>query len=220
MNDGVDALKIGRIVTGKPIMLRLLYPALAASLCLVSFAASAQAPAGPSTRIRGTVEAVDGSNLVVKTRGGQNVDVQLAPGFSVSGVVKRELADIKPGDFVASTSVRTPEGNLRAMEVHFLSAGASELQVPYDLVPDSLMTNAIVAGVTNSAEGRTLRVTYKGTEAEIFVPLTAPVVAFVPGDPALLKPGSAIVLSANRKPDGTLTASRATLEKDGVKPPM
>jgi hypothetical protein len=52
------------------------------------------------------------------------------------------------------------------------------------------------------------------------VPADAPVVAFVPGDAGLLRPGAAIVLSASRKSDGSLSATRATVEKDGVKPPM
>ena len=82
------------------------------------------------------------------------------------------------------------------------------------------MTNAVVAGVTIAAEGRVLRVTYNGSTADILVPPDAPIVAFVPGDVSLLHPGAAIALSATRRPDGTVTATRATVEKDGVKPPM
>ena len=37
---------------------------------------------------------------------------------------------------------------------------------------------------------------------------------------SLLKPGAAIFIRAMKKPDGTITAGRAILEKDGVKPPM
>jgi hypothetical protein len=46
------------------------------------------------------------------------------------------------------------------------------------------------------------------------------VVAFVPGDLSLVKPGAAIFIFGQRKPDGSVSATRATLEKDGVKPPM
>jgi hypothetical protein len=42
----------------------------------------------------------------------------------------------------------------------------------------------------------------------------------VPGDASLLKPGAAIFTGALKKPDGSLSATRVTAEKDGVKPPM
>src|SRR5215212_1407260 len=191
-----------------------------AACVLAAAAAVAQSPEGTPTRIRGTVEGVDGPNLIVRTGTGQSLSIRMAPNFGVSGVVKKDLSDIKPGDLVASTSVRGPDGMLRALEVHFLPSGAREGQFPSDLSPNSLMTNAVVTGVAMAADSRTLRVTYQGTVADILVPVDAPVVAFVPGDVNLLRPGAAIILSATRKPDGTLTAARATVEKDGVKPPM
>ena len=194
--------------------------ALIAACVITSAVAVAQTPDTTRTRIRGTIERVDGANLVIQTGTGQSVTVVMDPGFGISGVVRRELADIKPGDLVASTSVRQADGRLRALEVHFLTAGANQGQFPYDLAPNSLMTNAVVAGVTTAADGRVLRVTYNGSTAEVLVPTEVPVVAFVPADAGLMQPGAAITLVANRKPDGTFTAARATVEKDGVKPPM
>ena len=82
------------------------------------------------------------------------------------------------------------------------------------------MTNATVAGVATAPQGQVLRVTYKGQEAEITVPPDVPVVAFVPGDRSLIKPGAAVFLFGRRSPDGSVSATSATLEKDGVKPPM
>jgi hypothetical protein len=52
------------------------------------------------------------------------------------------------------------------------------------------------------------------------VPPGTPIVAFVPGDAGLLKPGAAIFAIALKQPDGTLSAVRVTAEKNGVKPPM
>ena len=97
-------------------------------------------PASPPARIRGTVEKLDGQALTVKSREGQQVTVTLAPNFAVRAVVaKKNLADIKPGDFVASTSVKGPDGKLRAIEVHILPESlrgvAGEGQFPWDLVP-------------------------------------------------------------------------------------
>ena len=174
------------------------------------------------TRVRGTVEKLDGQELTVKSRDGQTLTIALAPNVTVLAVVKKSLADIKPGDYVASTSVRR-DGKLRAVEVHIFPEamrGTAEGQFPWDLVPDSLMTNATVAGITPGADGQTLKVTYKGGEAEVTVPPNTPVVGYVPADTGLLKPGTAIFAVAQKSPDGKLSAARITAEKDGVKPPM
>ncbi len=98
--------------------------------------------------------------------------------------------------------------------------GTAEGQFPWDLVPDSVMTNATVAGVTNAPQGGTLKVTYKGGESEIVVDPATPVFGYGAGDASLLKPGAAIFIVAQKKPDGSLSAARVTAEKDGVKPPM
>jgi len=82
------------------------------------------------------------------------------------------------------------------------------------------MTNVTVAGVAAAPLGQVLRVTYKSQEAEIIVPPDVPVVAFVPGETSLVKPGGAVFNFGQRKPDGSVSATRITLEKDGVKPPM
>jgi hypothetical protein len=37
---------------------------------------------------------------------------------------------------------------------------------------------------------------------------------------SLVKPGAVIFIFGQRRPDGSVSATRATLEKDGVKPPM
>jgi hypothetical protein len=182
--------------------------------------ALAQTPEGTSIRIRGTVDRLEGQTLIVKTSSGQSVPVAMGPDFAVSGVVKRSLSDIKAGDYIASTSVRGPDGKLRALEVHFLPPGASEGQFAWDLAPDSLMTNATVAVVVEVPQGQVLRVNYKGQEAEITVPPDIPVVAFEPGDMSLVKPGAAVFIFGRRDPNGSVSATRATLEKDGVKPPM
>jgi hypothetical protein len=193
---------------------------IGALLALATIPALAQAPEGTPTRIRGTVDRLDGQMLHVKTQAGQDVPVTLAANFTITGVVKRSLSEIKTGDYIASTSVRGPDGKLRALEVHFLPPGANEGQFPTDLAPNSLMTNAVVAGMAEAPQGQVLRMTYKGQEAEIIVPPEVPIVAFVPGDLSLMKPGAAIFVSGLKKLDGAVLATRATLEKDGVKPPM
>ena len=203
----------------RPIRLAAVY------LALLALPALAQAPpAGPPVRIRGTVEKLDGQSLMVKSRDGQSLTVVLAPNFAVSGVVAKSLADIKPGDFVASTSLKGSDGKLKAIEVHILPDNlrgvVPESQYPWDLVPDSIMTNAILAQITEAPEGHVMKVTFKGNEAEVTIPDGIPIVGYAPADASLLKPGTAIFIVARKQADGTLTAASVTAEKDGVKPPM
>lgn len=201
--------------------------ALAAALITLTIGpVLAQTPPqeGTPARVRGTVDKLDGQTLVVKSREGPLVTIALAPNFTVSAVVKKSVADIKTGDFVASTSLKGADGKLNAIEVHFLPEAlrgvVPEAQFPSDLVPDGIMTNATVTGIATAPQGPVLKVSYKGNETEVVVPPAAPVVAYVPGDASLLKPGATVYVIALKKPDGSLTAARVTAEKDGVKPPM
>ena len=199
----------------------LLAGALIAVLALP--AAAQNAPEGTPTRIRGTVDKLDGQTLTVKSRDGQQLTIVLAPNFTVSGVVKKNLADIKAGDFVGAASTKGTDGKLHAIEVLIFPEalrGTGEGERPWDLVPDSLMTNATVAGIAGAAQGQALKVTYKGGESEIIVAPDTPIVTFAPGDVSLLKPGAAVFIGALKKPDGSLSAARVNAEKDGVKPPM
>ena len=180
-------------------------------------------PANPPQRIRGTVEKLDGQALVVKSREGQQVTITLAPNVAVAYLVKKPLADIKAGDFVASTSMKGTDGKNHSVELRIFPEamrGAGEGQYAWDLAPESLMTNATVSGVTGAPQGETLKVTYKGGESELVVGPDTPIFGYGSGDMSLLKPGAAVFIVAQKQPDGSLSAARVTAEKDGVKPPM
>jgi hypothetical protein len=186
-------------------------------------AAAQNAPEGTPTRIRGTVEKLDGQSLMVKSRDGQQLTIVLAPNFAVRYLVKKSLADVKSGDFVATTSTKGTDGKNHSVELRIFPEamrGLGEGQYAWDLMPDSLMTNATVTGIAGAPQGQTLKVTYKGGESEIVVGPDTPVFTYESGDASLLKPGAAVFLVALKKPDGTLAAQGVTAEKDGLRPPM
>jgi hypothetical protein len=185
--------------------------------------ALAQAPpAGTPTRIRGTVEKLDGQNLAVKSRDGRVLSIALAANATVATLVKKTLADIKPGDFVASTGVKGKDGKLHAIEVRILPKATPDggRQFAWDLGPDSMMTNATVGTVTKTPDGAMLHVTFKGGESEYGIGPDVPILASAPGDISLVKPGIAVFVIALKHEDGKLTSARLYAEKDGVKPPM
>lgn len=193
---------------------------IAALLAVLAVPAFAQAPTGTPTNIRGKVVKLDGNNLTVKTREGPTVMVALAANTGVRALVKKKLSDIKPGDYVASTSMPGKDGKLHAVEVHYIPPAAPELQIPYDYKPGSVMTNAHVTGIAKGQKGSTLTMTYKGSTADIVVDPKTVIVTSADAAMTDLKPGKAVFLRATKAADGTITANNATVEKDGVKPPM
>jgi hypothetical protein len=180
-------------------------------------------PANPPVRIRGTIEKLDAQALTVKSRDGSQVTITLAPTVTISYLVKKSLADIKAGDFVASTSTKGTDGKNHSLELRIFPEamrGVGEGQYAWDLVAGSTMTNATVSGVTSAPQGQTLKVSYKGGESELVVGPDTPIFGYGTGDMGLLKPGVAVFIVAQKQADGTLTAARVTVEKDGVKPQM
>ena len=120
---------------------------------LILPAGAQQAPQGTPTRIRGTVEKLDGQALTVKSREGETVTIALAGNVAVAYLVKKNVGDIKPGDYIASTGIKGTDGKLHAIEVRIFPEwlrGVGEGQYPWDLKPDSVMTNATVGTITQA----------------------------------------------------------------------
>jgi len=193
-------------------------------IAFLAMPALAQTPAeGTRQRVVGTVDRLDGNNLMVKANDGQPVTVVLDGNAAVFGVEKRTIADIKPGDYLASGGVKGTDGKIHAVEVRIFPEtlrGTGEGQRPWDAKPEGVMTNATVGTVSQSPEGGVIHVKYKEGESEFTVGPEVPILAYVAGDRTLLKPGAAVFMVAQKKPDGTLTTGRVTAEKNGVKPPM
>ena len=189
----------------------------AAALAVTS--ASAQ-----QKRVRGTIEQVAGNVLTVKTREGQEVKIKLPDNARVLGVQKASLDEVKPGAYVGVSAMPQTDGSQKALHVHiFLDAmrGVAEGFGPWDVRPNSTMTNATVDTTVAGTDGRTLTLKYKDGEKKIVVPPDAPIVKYVPGNKDELKPGAKIfIVAAVKQPDGTLEAPNVSVGLDGLTPPM
>ncbi len=187
-----------------------------AVLALVATAADAQQK---PLRIRGTITAVDGNVLSVKSREGQQLKINLTDDVGVSVAKAVKFEDIKQGDYVGATTTKRADGALVALEVHYLPPQAPPGHIPWDLTPGSMMTNANVEAMVAAAGKRELTLKYKDGMQRILVPEGVPLVRAVPGNRADLKPGEYIWTGAQVAPDGKITAARIQVSKDGVKPP-
>jgi len=195
--------------------------ALGALVLMVSGIATALAQ--DTVRVRGTIERLDGSTYVVKARDGAELKVALADNPQIAGVVKASLSDIKQGSFVGVTAMPQADGSQRALEVHIFPEamrGTGEGHYPWDLRPQSTMTNANVEQAVTGVDGQTLTLKYKDGEKKIFVPTSTPIVVYVQGDKSDLKPGAKVFIAAIKQPDGTLQGRAWRVGRDGVTPPM
>jgi hypothetical protein len=208
-------MAVQRVIVTRPLIAVAMVAA--STLCAV-----AQQPPVP-TRVRGTIEKVEGDTMQVKPRSGEEVKLHVASDVRVSGVTKISLSDVKVGSFVGATTVPGPDGGQNAVEVHVFPEamrGTGEGSRPYDLKPNSSMTNATVAESVVANDGHTLLVKYKGGEKKVFVTADTPVVTFVPGDKADLKAGAKVVASMKQLPDGSFETNRVSVGRDGLTPPM
>src|ERR1700760_3830491 len=136
--------------------------ALAMVAASTAFAIAQKAPV--PTRVRGTIETVDGDMLTVKSRSGEDVKLHMTSDIKVVGITKISLADIKVGSFIGTTTLPGPDGRQNAVEVHVFPEamrGTGEGTRPYDLHPNSTMTNATVAEQVAGTDGQTLMIKYK-----------------------------------------------------------
>jgi hypothetical protein len=208
---------------------------------------SAAAPAPAPQRVRGTIEAYDpvSRTLTVTTGKTATATVTLPANLRIVYDQHRKVADIKQGDFIGAAALKGADGKLRAQQVAVFPEelrGMGEGQYPMgDPASNRLMTNATVSGVTTAAPNNgTVSVTYRGAgagadgvcgghaaaasaggcsgDAQIVIAPGIPVIALMLGDETLLVPGAAVSVTAGMTPEGTLQATRLTVEKDGVKP--
>ena len=185
-------------------------------LLLATTAAFAQTP----TRVRGTITALDGDVLSVKSREGKDLKLHLASNVGVTTAKKTSLDELK-GKYVGVTAIQK-DGKMTALEVHAIPPQAKPGHFPWDLQPNSTMTNANLDGIAQiggqSGGGNEITLNYQGGSQKVLVPPGTPIVAFDPGSRADLKPGEWIWTNARTEGD-KIVVERLNVSKGGVKPP-
>jgi len=192
----------------------------AMGLAIVATSAFAQ----ERVRVRGTIEQVAGNVLSVKTREGQDVKIKLADNARVLGLDKASIDDVKKGSYIGVSAMPQTDGSQKALHVHIFPEamrGVGEGFGPFDVRPNSTMTNATVDTIVTGTDGHTLTVKYKDGEKKIIVPPDVPIVKYVPGNKDELKPGAKIMIfAAIKQPDGTLETPNIAVGLGGLTPPM
>jgi hypothetical protein len=198
-------------------------PVIAVAMVAISTIAAIAQQSPTPTRVRGTIESIDGDVLAVKSRSGDDVKLHLTGDAKIVGIIKISLADIKVGSFIGTTTVPGPDGSQNAVEVHVFPEnmrGTGEGSRPYDLRPNATMTNATVSESVAGNDGHTLLIKYKDGEKKVVVSPETPVVTYVPGDKSDLKVGGKIIAFVKQLPDGSFESNRVNVGRDGLTPPM
>ena len=192
-----------------------------ASIAVIAALAAVPALAQQPQRVRGTIESVDGSTLVIKQGEGPDVTVKLTDNVRVFGVVPATLADVKTGAFIAVGAMPQPDGSQKAIQVMIFAEsqrGLGEGFRPWDR-PGTTMTNATVDTTVAGVDGQEVTVKYKDGEKKIIIGKDVVIRAYVAGDKSELKPGAHIaIVRADKMPDGTLQTARINVGRDGVVP--
>ena len=202
----------------------ILFMSLAAGLA-ASGSSLAQAQAQTQTppagvRVRGTILSVTPSTLTVKDRSGEVVELMLPEQLVVTEVFAIRLEDIKPGSYIGTAAMPQADGSQRAIAVSVFpeaARGLAEGHRPYDLLPQSTMTNATVSevgAIADTPSGRKLVLKYKDGEKTVTVPADAPVVTSRAGDRSLLVAGASVSLLAQLV-DGKPTVMRVNAGRNG-----
>ena len=197
-------------------------PRLALALSMLVFSGGLALAQAPGTRLRGTVERLEGATLALKAADGREIKVMLAPGFSVGGVVTAKAADIAKGSFIGVGAKPRADGTLLAVQVVIFPEamrGTGEGHRPWGVLPDATMTNATVAETVSRVDGANLVLSYPGGEQKVAITPEAVILKAAPAEADELKPGAQVAMTARRQSDGSYSTSRITVAKGGAKLP-
>jgi hypothetical protein len=147
-----------------------------------------------STRVRGTVVSLQADVLTVRESARAH-EVRIGDKTEIVFAKPMSVAEIRPGDFLAITSVKAADGSLTAYEVRRFPKPLNPGHRPFDGRHDQTMTNATVTAMVQAANGRELTMTYEGGAQKIVLPEKASISTLVPGSRTQLMPGAQVNLT-------------------------
>jgi hypothetical protein len=191
--------------------------ASAAALVTALAVSSAQAQ---QVRLEGTIVSADATTLVVKTNKGEEAKVNISDKTPVSAVVKKTVADIKPGNFIGVGAIPQADGSQKAVRINIFAAPSNEGFRPgWDGAPGGTMTNATVDTSVASNDGHVIMLKYKDGEKKIIVEPNTNIITSVTGDKNDLKPGAKVAIAnAVKGANGNYDAPKINVGRDGVVP--
>ena len=202
---------------------------LTATALVMASAVSAVHAQQQAQRLAGTIERIEGSTIFAKGRDGGAVTLKLPDNVVVTAVFKATVADIKPGAYIGSGATPQADGSQKAVEVHIFAEsmrGQGDGHRPgwYGATNGTMTNGAVEPTGTVGAAGTTggepsFVVKYKEGDKRIVVPANAHIVRYEVGSKSDIKAGVPFgIQAAAKQADGTFTAPRINVGKDGGQP--
>jgi hypothetical protein len=176
----------------------------------------------PPIRLRGAVQEFADPNVVILERDGKVITLVVPNETGIVEVIPTDIALVQPGTYIGTATVPRADGKLVSLEVVVFpefARGTGEGHFPWDLEPESSMTNATVAELARSSDGRTLKLRYKDGEKTVIVPDGVPVVTLRPGNRLMIVPGAKLFAVAEKRGDQYIVM-RLLVGRSGLQPPM
>ena len=168
---------------------------------LLALTGPALAQSSPPVNEIGTVQSFGASSVAIKAGDGTVDRFALAPTLLIVQGKPATLADIKPGDFVASAARRGRDGKLHSTELRIFPPamrGVGEGQRPMNDPESQTMTNATVTGAAILAGSNTIEVTFEGGTSELILDPGVPVTRLDVADRSAVLPGAKIRVQGPR----------------------
>ena len=212
-------------------MIRTLLRLVTIAALLVS-APGARAEEPEPDRIRGVISEVGNPSIVVKTRDGKDVRIELSDNLSIFALSKGRFTDVDLGTYVGAAAVKMDEYSPIVRDSAVWLHKGFELRIiddelrgialghkKWDLTPDSIISH----GWVDDIEVRVISIKWGPTdydETDVEVPRNVPVHRMSLGNKSLIKRGAHVLAGANKAADGRYVGVFLIIGKDGIVPAL
>jgi hypothetical protein len=178
----------------------------------------AQAQTTSEQRISGTVEKLDGNLVVLSLSQGISIVVRLDSEPRVNSVAKGSGSDLKAGSQVSIQAKSGQSGDLIATQIVLFAPGSNRPDA--EPGPDNAQLVATIKKTDASSEGPVLIIADKDKDQKITIGPDAGIWIARAARITDMKVGSAVMMTAVKREDGSLQVLRATIGPPGAgKPP-
>lgn len=181
---------------------------------------------------RGQVTRIDPAAMVLRTRDGKTVRMELSDATTTITLSKGSFSSVDFGTYVGAVAVKLDEYSPIVRDSAVWLHKGYELRIideqlrgialghkKWDLTPDSIISQ----GWVDDIEVRVLSIKWGPTdydETDVEVPRDAPVLRMSLGDKSQISAGAHVMVGAARGADGKYAAAYIFVGKDGIVPPL
>lgn len=205
---------------------------LIAAIGLWAWAGLARADEAKLENVRGRIAQIEDSAIVIKLKSGATRRIQAAADLTVIALSKGAFTTVTFGSYVGSAAVKLDAFSPivrdslswlhQGFELRIIDDELRGIAIghkKWDLTGDSIIAH----GWVDDMEGRVISIKYGPTEEEetdVEVGRDVPVLKMSVGTPAMLTPGSHVLVGVEKGANGKLTAGFIIVGKDGIPVPF